>query len=84
MMLGTDYVELLATHRPAKPRNRRELAEMTALLENSTIDIKNRSHTVTAQIEVPQAGAEDVILAQGGSLRRLELLRKGWKAQVLL
>jgi hypothetical protein len=56
---------------------------MTALLENSTIDIKNRSHTVTAQIEVPQAGAEGVILAQG-ALRRLEPLREGWKAQLLL
>jgi arylsulfatase A-like enzyme len=39
---------------------------MTALLENSTIDIKNRSHTITAEIEVPQAGAEGVIIAQGG------------------
>ena len=33
MTLDTDYVELLVAHRPAKPRNRGELAEMTALLE---------------------------------------------------
>jgi arylsulfatase A-like enzyme len=39
---------------------------MTALLENSTIDIKNRSHTITAEIAVPQEGAEGVIIAQGG------------------
>lgn len=33
MILETDYAELLLTHQPAKPRNREELAEMTALLE---------------------------------------------------
>jgi HTH-type transcriptional regulator/antitoxin HigA len=33
MMVDTDYAELLAAHQPAKPRNRQELAEMTALLE---------------------------------------------------
>ena len=32
-MLDTGYVELLVAHQPAKPRNRQELAEMTALLE---------------------------------------------------
>jgi HTH-type transcriptional regulator/antitoxin HigA len=33
MMVDTNYAELLAAHQPAKPRNREELAEMTALLE---------------------------------------------------
>jgi antitoxin component HigA of HigAB toxin-antitoxin module len=33
MILDTDYVELLVAHRPAKPRNREELAGMTSLLE---------------------------------------------------
>ncbi|MBI3208579.1 MAG: helix-turn-helix domain-containing protein [Candidatus Solibacter usitatus] len=33
MTLDTHYVELLVAHRPAKPRNRRELSEMTTLLE---------------------------------------------------
>src|ERR1035441_9028062 len=32
-MLDTGYVELLVAHQPAKPRNRQDLAEMTALLE---------------------------------------------------
>ena len=32
-MPDTDYLELLVTHQPAKPRNREELAEMTRLLE---------------------------------------------------
>lgn len=34
MTLETGYVELLVEYLPAKPRNRQELAEMTALLEN--------------------------------------------------
>ena len=34
MMLDTGYTELLLTHRPAKPRNREELAELTGLLES--------------------------------------------------
>jgi len=33
MTIGTDYVDLLVAHQPAKPRNRKELAELTALLE---------------------------------------------------
>ena len=33
MKLDTDYLELLVAHQPAKPRNREELAELTALLE---------------------------------------------------
>ena len=36
MMLETGYVELLVAYQPAKPRNREELAEMTALLETLT------------------------------------------------
>jgi hypothetical protein len=39
---------------------------MTAMMENTTLDIKNRSHTITAEIEVPQETAQGVIMAQGG------------------
>ena len=39
---------------------------MTGLLENSFINVKNRSFVITADIEVPAAGAEGVVLAQGG------------------
>ena len=39
---------------------------MTAMLENGTLDIKNRSHTITAEIEIPQETAQGVIIAQGG------------------
>ncbi len=40
---------------------------MRRLSENTTINIKNKSFTVTAQAEVPDAGADGVILAQGGA-----------------
>jgi hypothetical protein len=36
------------------------------MLENTTLDIKNRSHTITAEIEAPQGSAQGVIIAQGG------------------
>ena len=39
---------------------------MGRLSENSVISIKNRSFSVTAEVEVPEAGAEGVVIAQGG------------------
>lgn len=36
------------------------------LTEASVINIKNKSHSVTAEVEVPDSGAEGVIIAQGG------------------
>jgi arylsulfatase A-like enzyme len=40
---------------------------MTRLTENSIVVVKNKSHAVTAQLVVPEAGAEGVIIAQGGA-----------------
>jgi arylsulfatase len=40
---------------------------MGRLSENSILSLKNRSHAVTAQIEVPEGGANGVILSQGGA-----------------
>jgi hypothetical protein len=37
------------------------------LTENSVINVKNKSHAVTAEIVVPEGGANGVIVAQGGS-----------------
>jgi arylsulfatase len=39
---------------------------MTHLMENAVINVKNKSHTVTAEVEIPEDGAEGVIIAQGG------------------
>jgi arylsulfatase A-like enzyme len=40
---------------------------MGRLSENSVLVIKNKSHAVTAQLEVPEGGAEGVVIAQGGA-----------------
>jgi arylsulfatase len=40
---------------------------MKRLTENSIVVLKNKSHAVTAQIVVPEGGAEGVIIAQGGA-----------------
>jgi hypothetical protein len=40
---------------------------MGRLSENSVLPLKNKSHAVTAQLEVPDGSAEGVIVAQGGA-----------------
>jgi arylsulfatase A-like enzyme len=52
---------------------------MGRLSENSVVSIKNKSHSVTAAIEVPAAGAEGVIIAQGGNIGGWTLYAKGGK-----
>jgi len=39
---------------------------MTGMSENVFINTKNRSHTITAEVEIPNGGANGVILAQAG------------------
>jgi arylsulfatase A-like enzyme len=39
---------------------------MGRLSESATINVKNKSHSVTAEVEVPTDGAEGAIIAQGG------------------
>jgi len=39
---------------------------MTGISENAFINVKGRPHTVTAEIDVPKAGADGVIIAQAG------------------
>ena len=41
-------------------------AGMGRLSENSVVSIKNKSFSVTAEVEVPEKGAEGVVIAQGG------------------
>ena len=52
---------------------------MGRLSENCTLDIKNKSHSVTAQIIVPASGAEGVIVAQGGNIGGWSLYANGGK-----
>src|SRR6266566_828022 len=39
---------------------------MTGMSENVFINVKNRSHTITAEVEIPKNGANGVLLAQAG------------------
>ncbi len=39
---------------------------MTGMSENVFINTKNRSHAITAEVEIPEGGARGVILAQAG------------------
>jgi arylsulfatase A-like enzyme len=52
---------------------------MGRLSESSIVSIKNKSHAVTAEIEVPEEGAEGVIVAQGGSIGGWSLYLKNGK-----
>src|SRR5271165_5939839 len=52
---------------------------MGRLSENSVVNIKNKSHSVTAEITVPVSGAEGVIIAQGGNIGGWSLYAKGGK-----
>jgi arylsulfatase A-like enzyme len=52
---------------------------MGRLSESSIVSIKNKSHSVTAEIEVPEGGAEGVIVAQGGSIGGWSLYLKEGK-----
>ncbi len=52
---------------------------MGRLSENSVLNLKNKSHSVTAEIVVPANGAEGVIVAQGGNIGGWSLYAKGGK-----
>jgi len=52
---------------------------MGRLSENSIVALKNKSHSITAQVDVPEAGAEGVIIAQGGAFGGFALYAKEGK-----
>jgi len=52
---------------------------MGRLSENAVINVKNKSHSVTAELTVPDGGAEGVIVAQGGAFAGWSLYVKDGK-----
>jgi arylsulfatase len=52
---------------------------MTGMSENAFINVKNRSVTITADLEIPKGRANGVILAQGGRFGGWSLYLKGGK-----
>ena len=57
---------------------------MKGIPENGFINVKNRSFVITADIEIPEAGAEGVVIAQGGEMGGWSLYRQGRRTQVRL
>jgi arylsulfatase len=54
---------------------------MGRLTENSVVVVKNKSFSVTAELEVPTGGAEGAIIAQGGAFGGWSLYAWGGKAK---
>jgi arylsulfatase A-like enzyme len=52
---------------------------MGRLSESSVLNVKNKSHAVTAEVVVPEGGAQGVIIAQGGAFAGWSLYAKGGK-----
>src|SRR5580700_3609676 len=67
--------------RPVLIRGKSQIlfGSMGRLSENSVLNMKNKSHSVTAAIVVPPTGAEGVIVAQGGNIGGWSLYAKGGK-----
>jgi arylsulfatase len=52
---------------------------MAGMSENVFINMKNRSHTITAEVNIPKGGAKGVILAQAGRFGGWSLYLKNGK-----
>ncbi|MBW1890334.1 MAG: arylsulfatase [Deltaproteobacteria bacterium] len=52
---------------------------MNGMLENTFMNVKNRSKTITAELDIPKGGAKGVILAQGGRFGGWSLYMKDGK-----
>ncbi len=54
---------------------------MGRLSENSVVSIKNKSFSVTAEVDIPDTGADGVIIAQGGRFGGWTVYTKAGKAK---
>lgn len=54
---------------------------MGRLSENSVVSVKNKSFTVTAEVDVPDCGADGVIIAQGGRFGGWALYARNGRAK---
>ena len=52
---------------------------MTGMTENTFMNVKNRSHAITALVEIPEMGGNGVILCQAGRFGGWSLYLKGGK-----
>ena len=52
---------------------------MTGIMENAFLNVKNRSHSISAEVEIPDGGGEGVIVCQGGRFAGWSLYMKDGK-----
>jgi len=71
--------DLAGRPRLVKGKSQLLFGGMGRLSENSVLNIKNKSYSVTAMIDVPESGAEGVIIAQGGNIGGWSLYAKNGK-----
>ena len=79
---GAERFEPTLAGRPTLIRGNSQLffPGMGRLSENSVVSIKNKSFSVTADVDIPAAGAEGVIITQGGRFGGWCLYAKDGKA----
>jgi hypothetical protein len=79
---GAERFDADAAGRPQLVRGTSQMlfGGMGRLSEHSVLNIKNRSFSITAEIEVPEGGAEGPIVAQGGHFGGWGLYVKGGRA----
>ncbi len=80
---GAERLDPAAAGRPTLIRGDSQLffPGMGRLSESSVVSIKNRSFSVTAEVEVPAGGANGVIIAQGGRFGGWALYAKDGRAR---
>ena len=80
---GAERLEPGLAGRPTLIRGNSQLffPGMGRLSENSVVSIKNKSFSVTADVDVPDSGADGVIIAQGGRFGGWAFYAKDGKAK---
>jgi arylsulfatase len=80
---GVERFDSALSGRPTLVRGNSQMlfSGMGRLSENSVVNIKNKSFSVTADLEVAAGGAEGVIIAQGGRFGGWSLYARGGKAK---
>ena len=80
---GAERFEPSSAGRPTLIRGSSQLffPGMGRLSENSVVSIKNKSFSVTAEVDVPDGGADGVIIAQGGRFGGWALYAKDGRAK---
>jgi arylsulfatase len=80
---GAERLEPALAGRPTliQGTSQRFFPGMGRLSENSVVSIKNKSFSVTAEVVVPDSGAEGVIIAQGGRFGGWALYAKSGRAK---